>query len=59
MGKVFLHVIVVLFSFQVMASTTSWKELIWITEEYPPWTYSDNGVASGIYVELLEAIWEK
>ncbi|MBN3573545.1 substrate-binding periplasmic protein [Vibrio neptunius] len=42
-----------------MASTTSWKELIWITEEYPPWTYSDNGVASGIYIELLEAIWEK
>lgn len=39
--------------------TTSLHDLTWVTEEYPPFNYHDNGTASGLMVDLISAITRK
>jgi polar amino acid transport system substrate-binding protein len=34
-------------------------ELHWITEEFAPYNYSENGVATGIAVDVLVKVWER
>ena len=35
------------------------KDLTYITEQYPPYNYQENGKLQGISVDLLEKIWMK
>jgi len=39
--------------------TISAKDLTYITEQYPPYSYQENGKLQGISVDLLEKVWEK
>ncbi|MGA9099832.1 MAG: cache domain-containing protein [Methanotrichaceae archaeon] len=39
--------------------TVSAKDLTYITEQYPPFNFQENGKLQGISVDLLEKIWEK
>ncbi len=35
------------------------KDLIYITEQYPPYNYQEDGKLQGISVDLLEMVWER
>ena len=39
--------------------STSAKELTYITEQYPPYNYQNDGKQQGISVDLLEKVWQK
>lgn len=39
--------------------TTSFHDLTWVTEEYPPFNFHDNGTPSGLMVDLIAAISRK
>lgn len=39
--------------------TISARDLIYITEQYPPYNFQEDGVLQGISVDLLENVWEK
>lgn len=39
--------------------STSTKDLTYITEQYPPYNYQENGKLQGISVDLLEKVWER
>ncbi len=39
--------------------TSSLKGLTWVTEEYPPFNFHDNGTPSGLMVDLISAISRK
>ena len=38
--------------------TTSAKDLTYITEQYPPYNFQEDGKLQGISVDLLEKIWQ-
>ncbi|THF63451.1 substrate-binding periplasmic protein [Pseudothauera rhizosphaerae] len=40
------------------AQDRSLEELQWISEEYAPYNFSENGVAKGIAVDVLVKMWE-
>jgi polar amino acid transport system substrate-binding protein len=42
-----------------MAFAVDAEDLIYITEEYRPYNYTENGQPTGISVDLLKLIWEK
>ncbi|MDD1752591.1 MAG: transporter substrate-binding domain-containing protein [Methanotrichaceae archaeon] len=56
-----IFVIVSTATFSCLASdqTVSAKDLTYITEQYPPYNYQEDGKLQGISVDLLEKIWEK
>jgi polar amino acid transport system substrate-binding protein len=35
------------------------KDLIYITEQLPPYNFQENGKLQGISVDLLESVWER
>jgi len=35
------------------------EDIQWVTEEYPPMNYQENGVAKGIAVEILQEMWKR
>ena len=35
------------------------EKIDWITEEYPPLNYTENGVVTGVFVDVLAAMWNK
>ncbi len=35
------------------------KDLIYITEQYPPYNFQENGKLQGISVDILEKVWER
>ena len=39
--------------------STSAKDLTYITEQYPPYNYQDDGKLQGISVDLLEKVWQR
>ena len=39
--------------------TVSAKDLTYITEQYPPYNYQEDGRLQGISVDLLEKVWER
>ena len=39
--------------------TVSAKDLTYITEQYPPYNYQEDGKLQGISVDLLEKVWER
>jgi polar amino acid transport system substrate-binding protein len=39
--------------------TPSAKDLTYITEQYPPFNFQENGRLQGISVDLLEEVWER
>lgn len=39
--------------------TASAKDLTYITEQYPPYNYQEDGKLQGISVDLLEKVWER
>jgi ABC-type amino acid transport substrate-binding protein len=56
-----IFMIVLTTSIPCMASdqAVSAKYLTYITEQYPPYNYQEDGKLQGISVDLLEKIWEK
>lgn len=40
-------------------TATSAKDLTYITEQYPPYNYQEDGRLQGISVDLLEKVWER
>ncbi|PKL60614.1 MAG: ABC transporter substrate-binding protein, partial [Methanomicrobiales archaeon HGW-Methanomicrobiales-4] len=38
---------------------TSADDLTWVTEQYPPFNFMDNGTASGLMVDMVTAITRK
>lgn len=38
---------------------TSLHDLTWVTEEYPPFNFHDNGTPSGLMIDLISAISKK
>jgi polar amino acid transport system substrate-binding protein len=41
-----------------MDKTNSAKDLTYITEQYPPFNFVENGRLQGISIDLLEEVWE-
>jgi polar amino acid transport system substrate-binding protein len=39
--------------------TVSAKDLIYLTEQYPPFNFQENGRLQGISIDLLEKVWER
>ena len=39
--------------------TISAKDLTYITEQYPPYNFQENGKLQGISVDLLEKVWDR
>ena len=35
------------------------NKIVWLTEDYPPYNYSENNVPKGIFVDILVEIWKK
>lgn len=42
-----------------MDQSISARDLTYITEQYPPFNFQENGKLQGISVDLLEKVWEK
>ncbi len=43
----------------LQAQTIQAKDLIYLTENYPPHNFKENGKLTGVSVEILQLIWEK
>jgi ABC-type amino acid transport substrate-binding protein len=56
-----IFMIVLTTSISCMASdqAVSAKDLTYITEQYPPYNYQEDGKLQGMSVDLLEKIWER
>lgn len=57
--KVTLLLIIMAFSVTVHASDKTQIDIYWMSEQYPPLNYSEDNVAKGLFVEILQAIWLK
>ncbi|MBA4367458.1 MAG: ABC transporter substrate-binding protein [Desulfobacterium sp.] len=57
MKKVIVILMMVLIS--SVCAAESLENITWITEEYPPYNFVENGVTKGIAVDLLVAVWKK
>ncbi len=57
MKKIFIFVL--LFFLPINASAQSLENITWLTEEYAPYNYTENGVVKGIAVDILVAVWKK
>jgi polar amino acid transport system substrate-binding protein len=57
----FIFLIVLAIAFPCLASgqAISAKDLTYITEQFPPFNYQEDGKLKGISVELLETAWQK
>jgi len=44
-------------SFQ--ANGQSFNDIHWMADEYPPWSYKEDGVAKGLFVDVLIELWKK
>jgi polar amino acid transport system substrate-binding protein len=40
-------------------NATSAKDLTYLTEQYPPFNFQENGSLQGISIDLLEKVWER
>lgn len=45
--------------FSSISSAGEFDNITWITEEYPPYNYVENGVPKGISVEILQEVWNE
>ncbi|MCP4136403.1 MAG: amino acid ABC transporter substrate-binding protein [bacterium] len=53
-------IIIIIFSIPIYLSAQTIDEIKWISEEYPPFNYTDkNGEPAGIAVDILYEIWKK
>ncbi len=57
MKKVILMTILLLFPITAVSQTLS--DITWMTEEYAPYNYTENGTLKGIAVDILVAVWQK
>jgi len=55
----FLTSLFVFCPINVVAKTPMDQDLIYLTEQYPPFNYEEKGLIQGITVDLLEEIWKK
>lgn len=51
--------LVLAFVLQASALAGSLDDVVWVTEEYPPFNYRENGEVKGMSVDVLAKIWEK
>jgi len=58
MKKLITIALIVLFS-SSMATAQSLESITWVTEEYPPYNFMENGVVKGIAVDTLVEIWKR
>ncbi|PWR74325.1 transporter substrate-binding domain-containing protein [Methanospirillum lacunae] len=56
-----LYCFLIITSISVNADTqtTTLHDLTWVTEEYPPFNFHENGTASGLMIDLISAISQK
>ena len=63
MRKVILFLVVfssfLLNSFLLRADNQDINKIVWLTEEYQPYNYSENNIPKGIFVDILVEIWKK
>jgi polar amino acid transport system substrate-binding protein len=52
-------VIFFLTSFPLFISATNPEDITYMTEDYPPSNYIENGVLKGVAVDVLKAVWKK
>ncbi|SLM32474.1 Extracellular solute-binding protein family 3 [Desulfamplus magnetovallimortis] len=45
--------------FTSISYAQSLEDITWVTEDYPPFNYSENGAAAGISVDVLLEIWKR
>lgn len=45
--------------FSTSAVANDARDLYYMTEEYPPYHYSEKGEVKGLYVEMLKLMWHK
>lgn len=57
MRQSILLLVVILFSSVVSAQTLN--DLTWMTEEYPPYNFTENGQVKGIGVDVLLEVWKR
>jgi polar amino acid transport system substrate-binding protein len=57
MKAFFLAILLALHSSLIHA--TNLDEITWLTEEYPPYNYKEDGIVQGIAVDFLLEIWKK
>jgi len=48
-----------LFMFTSLSHAESIENITWLTEEYPPFNYKEDGEVKGIAIDLLLEIWKK
>jgi len=41
------------------ANGQSLNDIHWMADEYPPWSYKEDGVAKGFFVDVLIELWKK
>ena len=51
--------VLVLFALSSLVYAQSPEEIIWMTEEFPPYGYTEDGVIKGVYVDVLLEVWKK
>lgn len=49
----------VLLSFHCVVSAQTLNDVTWITEEYPPYNYTENGQLKGVAVDVLLEVWKR
>jgi len=54
-----LFLVFSLLFFSSTALTGEFDNITWITEEYPPYNYVENGATKGIAVEILQEVWKE
>jgi polar amino acid transport system substrate-binding protein len=55
--KKFIIIALLLFASSAMAQNLD--QIVWMTEEYAPYNYIENGTPTGISVDILVEIWKK
>ncbi len=54
-----VFILIILWLLPIVGYSQSVHKVIWMTEEYPPLNYSEEGVRKGQFVEILIEIWKK
>jgi polar amino acid transport system substrate-binding protein len=63
MNKVAVLIFITIFGFFIQSlaahQSVSAKDITYLTEQFPPYNYQENGKLQGISLDLLEKMWEK
>ena len=51
--------VLIFIAFASIAAAQTLNDLTWVTEEYPPYNFSENGQTKGIAVDVLLEVWKR